>query len=455
METIDIVKANKKKADEIARLAKVITTSQKAQVEHQRELRGTQAQKAEDIKKQAEPITTELKKITSLSDEEKQTLNETQLSEIKDLLSKQSLDEPTIRTMMNLVKEGIDKINKVNNDTLKKKYIEAIDESFDKINNPKREFIPMSAEAYILKDVLLNYFLNETAKPIEIKESSKVAEEEKKAPPPEEKAPEAEAKVGDDDYNDLINTLRALPAKELYGDVKTVKGARRNITIAMNAFEVVHRFKIKQADRNDIREFFVNQFLTDVPDVAPDAVSDEARIPMREFYNSKLISIQNMTPNELYDSEEIVIPAKDADLKKKITRKLNQLQNKIQTNENPDFVWIPADRTRLRDMFFRKIKEKSGKGIFDYQKRVKESLAQPSANLRFENKPIPKIGSGFQRKLKKQSNPELLHNLQVHMAEVKAGNDGLKEPIKAIVNEAKGRGILKPKEEKAIVKHFC
>ena len=64
-------------------------------------------------------------------------------------------------------------------------------------------------------------------------------------------------------------------------------------------------------------------------------------------------------------------------------------------------------------------------------------------------------GEGFKKRMQSLSNPDLLHKLQVHMAEVQAGNTGLKAPISSLVQEAKGRGILKPKQEKSILKNYC
>ena len=66
-----------------------------------------------------------------------------------------------------------------------------------------------------------------------------------------------------------------------------------------------------------------------------------------------------------------------------------------------------------------------------------------------------KIDKGFIKRMQSLSNPDLLHKLQVHMAEVQAGNTGLKAPISSLVQEAKGRGILKPKQEKSILKNYC
>jgi hypothetical protein len=68
---------------------------------------------------------------------------------------------------------------------------------------------------------------------------------------------------------------------------------------------------------------------------------------------------------------------------------------------------------------------------------------------------LKKPHSMFEKKMKKKSNEDLLHNLQVHMGEVQAGNTGLKEPIKMILNEAVGRGIMKKQIATKISKNFC
>ena len=60
----------------------------------------------------------------------------------------------------------------------------------------------------------------------------------------------------------------------------------------------------------------------------------------------------------------------------------------------------------------------------------------------------------FQKGMKKKANEDLLHNLQVHMAEVQAGNNNLKQPISMLVDEAVGRGIMKKQVGNKIKKHF-
>jgi len=64
------------------------------------------------------------------------------------------------------------------------------------------------------------------------------------------------------------------------------------------------------------------------------------------------------------------------------------------------------------------------------------------------------VGKDFQKKIKKQSNEDLLHNLKVHMAQVQAGNTGLKAPIQMLLNEALGRGIMKKQMATKIGKNF-
>ena len=60
----------------------------------------------------------------------------------------------------------------------------------------------------------------------------------------------------------------------------------------------------------------------------------------------------------------------------------------------------------------------------------------------------------FQKGMKKKANEDLLHNLQVHMAQVQAGNNNLKQPISMLVDEAVGRGIMKKQVGNKIKKHF-
>lgn len=60
----------------------------------------------------------------------------------------------------------------------------------------------------------------------------------------------------------------------------------------------------------------------------------------------------------------------------------------------------------------------------------------------------------FKKGMKKQSNEDLLNNLKVHMAQVQAGNTGLKEPIQMLLNEALGRGIMKKQMATKIGKNF-
>lgn len=60
----------------------------------------------------------------------------------------------------------------------------------------------------------------------------------------------------------------------------------------------------------------------------------------------------------------------------------------------------------------------------------------------------------FKKGMKKQSNEDLLNNLKVHMAQVQAGNTGLKAPIQMLLNEALGRGIMKKQMATKIGKNF-
>lgn len=60
----------------------------------------------------------------------------------------------------------------------------------------------------------------------------------------------------------------------------------------------------------------------------------------------------------------------------------------------------------------------------------------------------------FQKGMKKKANEDLLHNLQVHMSQVQAGNNNLKLPISMLVDEAIGRGIMKKQVGNKIKKHF-
>lgn len=76
---------------------------------------------------------------------------------------------------------------------------------------------------------------------------------------------------------------------------------------------------------------------------------------------------------------------------------------------------------------------------------IKKKLGLGMVNLNQKN---------FEKKIKKQSNEDLLHNLKVHMSEVQAGNTGLKAPIQMLLNEALGRGIMKKQMATKIGKNF-
>ena len=260
METIDFVKANKIKADEIAKLVNIITVSQKAQVEHQRELRGTLASKTEEIKKNAEPITTELKKVNSLSEEETKLQTEEQFSLIRKMLTDMGTVPEQITIMFTVLKEVMEKINSSKKDIIKKKYLDSTIDSVDTlINNYKLK--PISPITKKFKIVVYKVFLNEDIPFTEADKSlmtdiqnaddglsfddvEKLKEEEKKT----------------ETYDNAFESLVRIEAVKLYGKAKTEKQALINIKNKLNNLEKSNGFKFKEDDRNYLEHKFLNDF---------------------------------------------------------------------------------------------------------------------------------------------------------------------------------------------------
>lgn len=138
------------------------------------------------------------------------------------------------------------------------------------------------------------------------------------------------------------------------------------------------------------------------------------------------------------------------------SQKLINLYNQLAPSETKDEMISASNKL---------ITESLSEFTDDNYKELAESKVDYSSKgegLRPQKK-VKLVGKGlinltpksFENKIKKKSNEDLLHNLQVHMAEVQAGNTGLKEPIKMLLNEALGRGIMKKQIASKISKNFC
>lgn len=195
----------------------------------------------------------------------------------------------------------------------------------------------------------------------------------------------------------------------------------------------VNREMVKEWSANDRLYFQIRatkQFI-DLQNKEPDTPSkNKAIIEAKEFMDK---SLSNFVDNEELKnlSREIAKPILGKGLKKGKAQKggfnfLNMMAP----------VPLFGDGLTMEDL---RTKTSSG---------VKKKLGLVGNGMTILN---PK---NFQKGMKKKSNEDLLHNLQVHMAEVQAGNNNLKEPIKMLVNEAMGRGIMKKQVGNKIIKNF-
>lgn len=161
-----------------------------------------------------------------------------------------------------------------------------------------------------------------------------------------------------------------------------------------------------------------------------------------------------------YEGYKIKAIAKIEELKSKLPAEYLGFGLKIKKSSKGGFVLPVA----MPFPFFGKGKgKKKGKGFNESYQQYLTSDKKMDDIIRLRNNIRKDItGKGlstmnqknFEKKMKKKSNEDLLHNLQVHMAEVQAGNNGLKEPIKMIVSEAYGRGIMKKNVANKIIKNF-
>lgn len=195
----------------------------------------------------------------------------------------------------------------------------------------------------------------------------------------------------------------------------------------------VNREMVKEWSANDRLYFQIRatkQFI-DLQNKEPDTPSkNKAIIEAKEFMDK---SLSNFVDNEELKnlSTEIARPILGKGLKKGKAQKggFNFLS-----------MFAPIPLVGNGQLTMEDLRTKTSSGI---KKKVLDGKGMTILN--------PK---NFQKGMKKKANEDLLHNLQVHMAQVQAGNNNLKQPISMLVDEAVGRGIMKKQVGNKIKKHF-